>query len=173
MNTSKKCKVEGCDRDLIAKGLCNSHYKRWKYGRGIAAHRPIGVRPSGSEHHNCVGREWISGGRTFVFDPMWQEHGRKHKYIRKARAVMEAFLGRKLERDEQVHHINRNKLDDRIENLQLMSTADHARLHWECGETRPCGEPGFLSGAKRDKLGRLLKGWKPTTQNDNTKKTNN
>lgn len=29
-----------------------------------------------------------------------------------------------------VHHINEDKLDDRIENLQKMLNGDHTRLHW-------------------------------------------
>jgi hypothetical protein len=31
--------------------------------------------------------------------------------------------------DEVVHHINQDRQDNRLENLQLMSRADHAALH--------------------------------------------
>jgi hypothetical protein len=55
----------------------------------------------------------------------------------RARKVMEEHLGRKLERDEVVHHINGDKHDDRIENLVVMSNSEHSRLH---GALRKAGE---------------------------------
>lgn len=45
------------------------------------------------------------------------------------RAVMEEYLGRPLAADEVVHHINGDKTDNRIENLQLMTNAEHTIMH--------------------------------------------
>lgn len=45
------------------------------------------------------------------------------------RLVMERVLGRKLTTDEQVHHINGVKSDNDPANLQVLTNAEHQRLH--------------------------------------------
>ncbi len=53
----------------------------------------------------------------------------KHGYVLHHRIVMENFLGRMLTRKEIVHHLNENKKDNRVENLQVMSVASHMKIH--------------------------------------------
>lgn len=45
------------------------------------------------------------------------------------RHIMELYLNRKLSSDEHVHHINHNHLDNRIENLEILSISEHAKKH--------------------------------------------
>ncbi len=45
------------------------------------------------------------------------------------RNVMEQHLGRKLESEEVVHHIDGNQQNNNIPNLQLMTQSDHMILH--------------------------------------------
>lgn len=53
--------------------------------------------------------------------------GNKKQYVH--RMIMEAHLGRKLKRNEHVHHLNGIKTDNRLENLQLISASEHSRQH--------------------------------------------
>ena len=50
-------------------------------------------------------------------------------YVREHRLIMEKFLGRYLEDGECVHHIDGDKLNNSIENLELMSIESHVKLH--------------------------------------------
>lgn len=56
-----------------------------------------------------------------------------HYFVPQHRLVLEDRLGRRLTKDEIVHHINHVKTDNRPENLQAMSMAEHARTHQALG----------------------------------------
>jgi hypothetical protein len=71
-------------------------------------------------------------------NPLWKG-GKSHDangYItitatgkREHRIIMENHLGRKLLKTEIVHHKNEDKTDNRVENLEIMTRAEHNRIH--------------------------------------------
>jgi hypothetical protein len=51
------------------------------------------------------------------------------KVVGEHRLIMELHLGRKLSRQEHVHHINRDGFDNRIENLRVVDQGIHSSMH--------------------------------------------
>ena len=80
---------------------------------------------SGKDHPNYKGGKVVSSGNGKVKYKKIKING---KYILEHRWIMEQVLGRKLRKGEVVHHKNKNGLDNRIENLVVMSKKDHDLL---------------------------------------------
>ena len=55
---------------------------------------------------------------------------RDNKTVYEHRHVMEKMLGRKLRSDEHVHHIDGDKSNNSIKNLELLSSSEHRRHHF-------------------------------------------
>lgn len=129
------CRVTGCDGAVKSRGLCEMHYARQRI-RGEAG--PAGRLPRTGQHAS----RWVNGvsqdsrGYRSVYRPDHPCANRKG-YVYEHRFVMEEHLGRCLVGDEVVHHINETPSDNRLDNLRLMTAAEHSRLPHSRRKGRP------------------------------------
>ena len=72
---------------------------------------------------------------------------------REHRFIVEKSIGRKLTPNEIVHHIDGNKRNNSLDNLMIMTRAEHARLHYrELDKSKPV--------IQMDKTETIIRIWK-------------
>ena len=82
------------------------------------------------------GRRVTEQGYVEIYRPDY-EHARSNGYVREHIYVVENRIGRRLKfygvgnpNNEVVHHINGKRDDNRLENLLLLTAAEHSKLHF-------------------------------------------
>ena len=73
-------------------------------------------------------RKQRTDGYISVYAPN-HEKATKDGYVMEHILIAEKHIGRQLTENEEVHHKNKIRNDNRIENLMVMTKAEHARLH--------------------------------------------
>lgn len=127
------CAIEACDRSVYCRGWCKRHYSRW-HRTGSPTRPPRSQRRVRKDGYVFIYRP----GHPLAYESGWV---REHRLV-----VFEA--GIPVPPGTNVHHINGIKSDNRLENLEVLSVAEHARLH-KVKEPVPCEFCGALFKAAR------------------------
>lgn len=136
------CSAPDCNKKVLAKGLCSQHYQqvlaekqktnlcacgcgeKTKY-KFVHGHH---TKLFSSEEQSRRGKMNNGDTQRKRFDGVTTGY-RKHLGRHKHRIAAEEMLGRLLLPGEIVHHIDHDKTNNDPSNLQVMTQAEHARLH--------------------------------------------
>lgn len=111
----ERCTATGCERPTRARGYCSAHYKRVLKHGDPRAEIPLRIQE---------GQGGLNHGYRSVAVPSELRHlTHGESWVGEHRLAMARHLGRPLHPDEVVHHRNGVRTDNRIENLELWSTA--------------------------------------------------
>ena len=100
-----------CWKSVQARGMCMMHYRRWMV-HGDASITLASKNPKGAKYKMVIAHG--------------HPNARSNGAILEHRLVMSQHLGRPLFEQENVHHKNGNRKDNRIENLELWNTSQPA-----------------------------------------------
>ena len=144
----KRYKKQFCSRE------CKHEWNKTVDGPWKGKKMPFIKRPnrdvSGSKNPRWKGGKRIDkDGYVLIWKP---DHPKAdyHGYVREHRLVMEESLGRILRLKEIVHHIDKNKQNNKLENLKLYESASkHQKEHYSSGDAKHIkNSPGWKASQK-------------------------
>ena len=106
---NKKC--DGIRKKTLYKGKDNPNYGN-----------------TGEKNPMFIGDRLNKFGYKILYKPT-HPNSDGYGYVLEHRYVMAEHLGRPLTKEEVVHHIDENRINNSIENLQVMSVGEHTKIH--------------------------------------------
>ncbi len=136
-----RCTVENCENEAKCRGLCNKHYHVMRQTEKL---KPCGcgcgeltsyIFKWGHHTRLFTSEEQARRGRQNTGDAQ-RDRGEGKTYRKVAqrhehRVVAEHKLGRLLLPCEIVHHRDGNKRNNTPENLEVLTRAEHLRVHFK------------------------------------------
>ena len=120
----------GRENRKIADRRCNECGKIYRPWREVSKYcsRACQWKNNGKNQGQDIDHEvWWLGNKGYIDGKVWRD-GKCIK-IRQHRWVMEQHLGRPLLPSEELHHINEDKTDNQIENLEFKEHGRHTSDH--------------------------------------------
>lgn len=115
------------------------------------------ARKKNGGHNKKPGPIWWKNSKGYIEGRVWING--KRVRVKQHRWVMEQSIGRPLSSHENVHHINGEKTDNRIENLEIMPQGKHS-AHHNNKRTYKRGYKLNLSEEEKIKRGNRLRAYK-------------
>lgn len=117
------CSIEGCDKQVLSRGLCSKHYQRWRsHGDPSIMLR----KPNRAGTINVSGHVVLDlAERGTVFEHVW---------------IVENAIGKRLPAGAEVHHVDCNPGNNTPSNLVVCpSRSYHRLLHMRTEALNACG----------------------------------
>ena len=129
-NPSKYCKC-GCGgiAPIVTTDGIDRGYRTGQRAFYIVGH--AAKNKKGSDAPRWKGGRFLNGYGYYEIHSPEHPHCNGKDYVLEHRLVMEKKLGRYLDPEERVHHINGVRTDNRVKNLVVITRSDHAKIHAE------------------------------------------
>jgi len=121
-NNGKRSQKEVAKKFNVEHHTVYNTFKRWRIKTGL--HKRTGDKNpawnGGMKFHN---------GKKMIYTPGHPHPNLHGIYVYESRLVMEKHIGRYLKSEEIVHHKDQNPLNNEPENLQIVTRAEHNKIH--------------------------------------------
>lgn len=109
---------------------CGFHVPAWKVARGEGRYCSVACKNASLRGRplRSPRRQMPDGTRRLAANG-YIRLKQAGEWVLEHRAVAEQMIGRPLRDNEDVHHINGDRADNRPENLEVLSSAEHQHLH--------------------------------------------
>lgn len=121
---------------LMPSGVYNRDPNRvsWNKGKQLSEEHRLKISQAnlGKKSHRWKGGRTIEQtGYAVIYRPDHPGKKVRKNYVYEHRYVMEKYLGRSLNKGEEIHHIDGDRQNNNIDNLILFeSKSAHLKYHW-------------------------------------------